>query len=182
MQFERTRLPEVVSITPQAFPDERGHFLEVWHERKFRLAGIEARFVQDNQSHSVRHVLRGLHYQLRHAQGKLVHVVRGAIFDVAVDIRRSSPTFGQWVGAELSEDNMRMLWIPPGFAHGYLALSDRATVQYKCTEHYAPEHERAIRFDDATIGIQWPLPAGVSPLQSPKDAAAPGLGDAECFA
>jgi dTDP-4-dehydrorhamnose 3,5-epimerase len=181
MHFEATRIPEVVLITPRAFEDERGHFFETWNQQEFWRGGIDASFVQDNHSHSIRHVLRGLHYQIRHAQGKLVRVAYGTVFDVAVDVRRRSPTFGQWVGAELSAANRKMLWIPPGFAHGYLALSDSVITLYKCTEPYSPEHERSVRFDDLDLGIKWPLPAGVSPLQSSKDVHAPTLATAECF-
>jgi dTDP-4-dehydrorhamnose 3,5-epimerase len=181
MQFEPTRLPEVVLIKPQGFSDARGFFFESWHEQKFVAAGISARFVQDNHSHSVRHTLRGLHFQIRQPQGKLVHVTRGEVFDVAIDIRRSSPRFGQWVGARLSDRNHHMLWVPPGFAHGYLALSDEIDFLYKCTDYYAPQHEHTIRWDDAQLGVQWPLPAGVTPTLSAKDAAAPLFKDAESF-
>lgn len=181
MLFETTRLSEVVLITPRTLRDERGLFLETWQEETFRRAGIDARFAQDNHSQSVRHVLRGLHYQIRHAQGKLVRVCHGAAFDVAVDMRRTSRTFGHWVGAELSDENRKMMWIPPGFAHGYLALSDSAAILYKCTEFYAPEHERSVRYDDPGIGIEWPLPAGTLPLLSRRDAGAPTLADAESF-
>jgi dTDP-4-dehydrorhamnose 3,5-epimerase len=182
MHFEATHLPEVVLITPHTFHDERGYFFESWHELAFRRARIDARFVQDNHSQSVRHALRGLHYQIQQIQGKLVRVAYGAVFDVAVDVRRSSPTFGQWVGVELSDQNRQMLWIPPGFAHGYLALTERVVALYKCTELYSPEHERSVRFDDPVIGIEWPLPDGVFPLVSPRDANAPTLANAECLA
>jgi dTDP-4-dehydrorhamnose 3,5-epimerase len=182
MQFQPTQLPEVVLIQPQVFGDERGFFFESWHERKFAAAGISARFVQSNHSHSVRHTLRGLHYQIHQPQGKLVRVTRGEVFDVAVDLRRSSPRFGQWVGVTLSDRNHQMLWVPPGFAHGYLALSEEIDFLYDCTDFYAPEHERSIRWDDARIGVRWPLPAGSSPILSPKDAQAPALAEAESFA
>jgi dTDP-4-dehydrorhamnose 3,5-epimerase len=182
MEFEPTRLPEVVLIKPRAFRDDRGYFMETWQEQKFAAADIQARFVQDNHSHSVRHTLRGLHYQIRQPQGKLVRVVQGAAFDVAVDLRRSSPRFGQWVGAELTAENHYMLWVPPGFAHGYLTLSDTIDFLYKCTDFYAQPHERAVRWDDPTIGIRWPLPSGVAPKLSPKDQMAPLLGDAETYA
>jgi dTDP-4-dehydrorhamnose 3,5-epimerase len=182
MEFEPTRLPEVVLIRPRAFKDDRGWFMETWQEREFAAAGIQARFVQDNHSHSVRHALRGLHYQIQQPQGKLVRVVQGAVYDVAVDLRRSSPRFGQWVGAELTADNHHMLWVPPGFAHGYLTLSETVDFLYKCTDFYAPTHERALRWDDPTLGILWPLPAGVAPQLSPKDQAAPLLGNAETYA
>ena len=181
MQFEPTRLPEVVLIKPRVFGDARGFFFESWHEGKFATAGIDVHFVQDNHSHSVRHTLRGLHFQIQQPQGKLVHVVRGEVFDVAVDIRRSSPRFGQWVGALLSAENHHMLWLPPGFAHGYVALSDEVDFLYKCTDFYAPQHERAIRWDDGEVGVQWPLPVGTLPTLSAKDAVAPQLKDAETF-
>ena len=181
MEFAPTRLPEVVLVTPRVFPDGRGYFMETWQEQKFGSAGIPARFVQDNHSHSVRNTLRGLHFQVRQPQGKLVRVVQGAAFDVAVDLRRSSPRFGHWVGVELSAENHRMLWVPPGFAHGYLALSETVDFLYKCTDFYAPAHERALRWDDPTVGVQWPLPAGVLPSLSDKDKAAPLLENAESY-
>ena len=181
MRFEPTRLPEVVLIKPRVFGDSRGFFFETGHQQRFAAAGIEARFVQDNHSHSVRHTLRGLHFQIQQPQGKLVHVTRGEVFDVAVDIRRSSPRFGQWVGALLSDSNHHMLWVPPGFAHGYVALSDEIDFLYKCTDFYAPQHERAIRWDDAQLGVQWPLPVGSAPTLSAKDAAAPLFKDAENY-
>lgn len=181
MRFEPTRLPEVVLIKPRVCGDSRGFFFESWHQQRFAVAGIEARFVQDNHSHSVRHTLRGLHFQIQQPQGKLVHVTRGEVFDVAVDIRRSSPRFGQWVGALLSDSNHHMLWVPPGFAHGYVALSDEIDFLYKCTDFYAPQHERAIRWDDAQLGVQWPLPVGTAPTLSAKDAAAPLFKDAESY-
>lgn len=181
MEFEPTEIPDVVLIRPRVFGDARGFFLESWEERKFAAAGITARFVQDNHSRSVQHTLRGLHYQIEHTQGKLVRVVRGAIFDVAVDIRRSSPTFGRWVGVELSEVNRHILWVPPGFAHGFLVLSDSADFLYRCTDFYSPAHERAIAWDDVDLAISWPLPAGGIPLLSPRDAAAVRFREAECF-
>ena len=181
MDFVPTRLPEVILIRPQVFGDERGYFSETWQERKFQAAGIAARFVQDNHSHSIRHTLRGLHYQISQPQGKLVRVVQGAAFDVAVDIRRSSPRFGAWVGVELTADNHQLLWVPPGFAHGYLALSAQVDFLYQCTDFYAQAYERAIRWDDPQLAIQWPLTAGVAPLLSPKDAEAPGFGAAEYY-
>ncbi|MGC8521212.1 MAG: dTDP-4-dehydrorhamnose 3,5-epimerase [Steroidobacteraceae bacterium] len=181
MEFEPTALPEVVLIRPNVFGDARGFFLESWERRKFASAGLDLDFVQDNHSHSARHILRGLHYQIRQPQGKLVRVTRGRVFDVAVDIRRASPTFGRWVGVELSAENHHMLWVSPGFAHGYLVLSDSADVLYKVTDFWAPEHERAIRWDDPTLGVRWPLPAGVQPVLSGKDAAAPYLEAAEVY-
>ncbi|MFQ5524305.1 MAG: dTDP-4-dehydrorhamnose 3,5-epimerase [Acidimicrobiia bacterium] len=164
------------------YRDDRGFFTESYHHAEFEEAvGHPVSFVQDNHSRSKRGVLRGLHYQLPPAaQGKLVRVVRGAVFDVAVDIRRSSPTFGEWVGYELSEDNFAQLWIPPGYAHGFLVLTDVADVLYKTTDYYAPDLERTIRWDDPNIGIAWPL-GGEAPILSPKDAAAPSLTAAEVF-
>jgi dTDP-4-dehydrorhamnose 3,5-epimerase len=181
MHFEPTRLPEVVLIKPRVFGDERGYFFETWQSAKFREAGIAHDFVQDNHSHSTRYTLRGLHYQIQQPQGKLVRVTRGEVFDVAIDLRRSSPRFGQWVGVTLTEANHQMLWVPPGFAHGYLALSERADFLYKCTDYYAPQHERSILWNDATLGVEWPIPAGISPTLSPKDALAPSFNAAESY-
>lgn len=181
MEFEPTALPEVVLIRPKVFGDARGFFMESWERRKFAAAGLDREFVQDNHSRSGRHILRGLHYQILKPQGKLVRVTSGTVFDVAVDIRRASPTFGRWVGVTLSAENHHMLWVPPGFAHGYLVLSDSADFLYKVTDFWAPEHERAIRWDDPTVGVRWPLPAGAQPVLSGKDAAAPLLGDAEVY-
>lgn len=176
MQVHSTRIPDVFLIEPLVFGDSRGFFLESYKEDVFRQAtGCTAAFVQDNHSRSAKGVLRGLHYQLPpFAQGKLVRVVRGAVFDVAVDIRLSSPTFGQWVGAELSEFNHRQLWIPPGFAHGFLTLTDTADFLYKTTQTYAPSCERAVAWNDVDIGIEWP-DVGCTPLLSGKDMAAPRL-------
>lgn len=181
MEVIPTRLADVVIIEPKVFADDRGYFLESWNARTFEGAGITAKFVQDNHSHSRQWTLRGLHYQIERPQGKLVRVTRGRVFDVAVDVRRSSPTFGQWVGVELDDQTHRMLWIPEGFAHGFLVLSPCADFVYKCTDFYAPQHERGIRWDDPDIGIEWPLPPGVTPLLSPRDAAASTLASAECF-
>ena len=181
MEFEPTAIPGVILVKPRVFTDARGFFFESWRQDKFEAAGISANFVQDNHSHSVRHTLRGLHYQIQQPQGKLVRVTRGEAFDVAVDIRRSSRHFGQWVGVHLSETNRHMLWVPPGFAHGYLALSETVDFLYKCTDVYAPQHERAIRWNDAAIDIQWPLPPGTNPLQSAPDATAPMFQHADYF-
>ncbi len=181
MIFEPMAIPVVVRIRPKVFGDERGFFMESWEQRKFAAAGLDLKFVQDNHSHSARHILRGLHYQIRQPQGKLVRVTSGRVFDVAVDIRRSSATFGRWVGAELSAENHHMLWVPPGFAHGYLVLSDSADFLYKVTDFWAPEHERAIRWDDPTIGVRWPLPSGERPILSGKDAAASAFASAELY-
>src|SRR5690606_22782685 len=181
MQLRPTRIPDVILIEPRVYGDQRGFFLESWNERSFVDAGLNLRFVQDNHSRSKQWTLRGLHYQVKQPQGKLVRVVTGAVFDVAVDLRRSSPTFGQWVGATLSAENHHMLWVPPGFAHGFLVLSEFADFLYKCTDFYAPEHERAVRWDDPDIGIEWPLPAGLTPLLSPKDSQAVPFRSAEYF-
>jgi dTDP-4-dehydrorhamnose 3,5-epimerase len=181
MQFEPTAIPDVILIRPRVFGDARGFFLESWEEKKFAAAGITAKFVQDNHSRSARHTLRGLHYQKPTTQGKLVRVVNGTVFDVAADIRRSSPTFGQWIGVTLSAEKHEMLWVPPGFAHGFLVLSESADFLYRCTDFYAPAHERAIRWDDPDLGVQWPLPPGVEPLLSAKDAIAGGFREADLF-
>jgi dTDP-4-dehydrorhamnose 3,5-epimerase len=178
----KTALPEVLLLEPKVFGDDRGFFMESFNQKVFDAAvGYHVDFVQDNHSRSTKGVLRGLHYQLPpNAQGKLVRAVAGAVFDVAVDMRKSSPNFGKWVGYELSEENKRMLWIPPGFAHGFLVVSASADFLYKTTDFYAPQAEGAVRFDDAAIGVQWP-DVGV-PLQlSGKDTGAPLLGNAVAF-
>lgn len=182
MEFIPTRLPEVVLIKPKVFGDQRGFFLESWQQQKFTEAGIDAHFVQDNHSRSSQWTLRGLHYQIQHTQGKLVRVTHGSAFDVAVDVRRSSPRFGEWVGVELSDDNHHMLWVPPGFAHGFLALSETVDFLYKVTDVYSPQYERTLRWNDPDVGIEWPLPAGVTPMLAPRDANASGIKDAEVFA
>jgi dTDP-4-dehydrorhamnose 3,5-epimerase len=181
MEFEPTAIPDVVLIRPKVFGDARGFFLETWEERKFETGGIDARFVQDNHSRSARHTLRGLHYQIQRPQGKLVRVVTGAVFDVAVDIRRSSPTFGRWVGVTLSAENHHMLWVPPGFAHGFVVLSESADFIYRCTDFYAPQFERAIQWNDPDLKVEWPLPEGTTPVLSAKDAIAPRFRDAEYY-
>ncbi|MCG5500801.1 dTDP-4-dehydrorhamnose 3,5-epimerase [Ectothiorhodospira lacustris] len=182
MEAKRLAIPEVVLLTPRVFGDERGFFYESFNARAFEAAvGVQAEFVQDNHSRSAKGVLRGLHYQLPpHAQGKLVRVVQGEVFDVAVDIRRSSPTFGQWVGAVLSAQNRRQLWIPPGFAHGFLTLSEVAEFLYKTTDFYAPECERCIAWSDPKIGIAWPFEG--EPVLSGKDQEGVPLVKAEVFA
>jgi dTDP-4-dehydrorhamnose 3,5-epimerase len=174
-----TELPEILVLEPRVFRDERGAFFETWKESTYRGVGVALAFVQDNVSHSVRGTLRGLHFQEPTAQGKLVQVLSGAVWDVAVDVRRGSPTHGRWVGLELDGENARQLWIPPGFAHGFYVLSERATFLYKCTAPYAPTHERSIRWDDPALAIRWPIPSGQRPLVSPKDGAAPTLADSE---
>ena len=180
MKVTPTAIPEVLEIEPKVFGDARGFFFESFNQKAFAAAtGMDLPFVQDNHSRSARGVLRGLHYQVKQPQGKLVRVVRGSVFDVAVDIRKSSPTFGRWVGAELSEENQRQLWVPPGFAHGFLVLSDSADFLYKTTDYYAPEHERCVAWDDPTLAIQWPQ--GPAPAVSAKDAAGTSFLDAELY-
>lgn len=181
MNVIETVLPGVLILEPKVFGDERGFFFESWNARLFReRTGVELAFVQDNHSRSRRGVLRGLHYQIRQPQGKLVRVACGTIFDVAVDLRRSSPTFGQWTGADLSEVNRRQLWVPPGFGHGFLVLSEMAEVLYKATDYYAPEHERSLLWNDPSVGVAWPL-EGISPVLSGKDAQGSPLEDCELF-
>lgn len=182
MEFVETDLPGVILIVPVVHGDDRGYFMETWQARQFRDAGIDAEFVQDNLSLSSKGTLRGLHYQIEQSQGKLVRVVSGEVFDVAVDLRKSSATFGQWVGHILSEENKQQVWVPPGFAHGFLVLSDTARFEYKCTAYYAPEHDRCIRWNDPDIGIEWPLSAGEQPVLSARDAASPFLQEAETYA
>ena len=181
MQILATDLPEVLLLEPRVFGDQRGFFFESWNRREFARRGLDVEFVQDNHSLSARGILRGLHYQVQQAQGKLVRVVRGAVFDVAVDIRRSSPRFGQWVGVELGEDNQRQLWVPPGFAHGFLVTGDSADFLYKTTDYYAPQHERCIAWNDPALAIRWPDVGGV-PQVSAKDAAGASLAEAQVFA
>ena len=182
MKFVPTDLPDVIRIEPTVHGDERGFFMETWQARRFHEAGIDGEFVQDNVSHSSKGTLRGLHYQIEHSQGKLVRVVQGEVFDVAVDLTKSSPHYGQWVGEVLSAENKHQLWVPPGYGHGFLVLSDTAEFEYKCTEYYAPEFERAIRWDDPDLGIEWPLLDGKQPVLSSKDAGAPFFRDAETYA
>ena len=180
MKVIPTEIPGVLVIEPRVFGDDRGSFFESWNQRAFDEAvGREVRFVQDNHSTSARHVLRGLHYQVQQAQGKLVRVVAGEVFDAVVDMRRSSPTFGRWVGEKLSSANRRMLWVPEGFAHGFVVLSESAQFLYKTTDYYAPEHERSLLWNDPAIGIEWPL-AG-APLLKPRDASGTPLAQAETF-
>jgi dTDP-4-dehydrorhamnose 3,5-epimerase len=174
MKLTPKEIPDVVLIEPDVFRDARGFFLETWHERKYAEGGITGPFVQDNHSHSRRGSLRGLHAQREHPQGKLVRVVDGEVFDVAVDIRRGSPTFGKWVADRLSGENLRQLWIPPGFAHGFCVLSETVHLEYKCTDFYDADDEIAIAWNDPEIGIDWPVS---DPTLSAKDAAAPGLRD-----
>ena len=179
MKITRTRIPEVAVLEPEVFADPRGFFLESYNQKTFEQIGLGQNFVQDNHSRSMRNVLRGLHYQLRQPQGKLVRVVSGSVWDVAVDIRCSSPTFGHWVGEELSAENKRMLWIPEGFAHGFIVTSDWADVLYKATDFYAPGGERSLLWNDPQLAIGWPLSG--EPLISQKDQAGLSLSQAELF-
>ena len=177
-----TEIPGLLIIEPKVFGDSRGFFYESFNRRMFReITGVDADFVQDNHSRSARGVLRGLHYQIKQPQGKLVRVTRGKVFDVAVDLRRASTTFGKWVGIELSEENNRQLWIPPGFGHGFVVLSDSADFLYKTTDYWAPEHERCIIWNDPDLGIDWPL-EGITPQLSAKDQQGKRLAEAETFA
>lgn len=179
MKVIRTSIPDVMILEPRIFEDGRGFFFESWNAREFGEVVNDAQFVQDNQSHSRRGVLRGLHYQIRRSQGKLVRVVQGHVFDVAVDLRKSSPTFGRWVAAELSEHNHRQLWIPAGFAHGFMVLSENAEFLYKTTDYYSPEDERCIVWNDPVIAISWPT--SIEPVLSTKDQAGSLFRDAELF-
>ena len=182
MNVIKTPLEGLLVLEPKVFGDDRGFFFESFNAKRFaELTGVSSEFVQDNHSRSAKGVLRGLHYQIQQAQGKLVRATAGSVFDVAVDIRKSSQTFGQWFGIELSAENKRQMWIPPGFAHGFVVTSDSAEFLYKTTDYWAPEHERAILWNDTAIGISWPPEIDV-PLLSGKDAAAALLADAEVFA
>lgn len=181
MRFTPTAIPDVVLIEPRVFSDARGFFMETWQMQKFAAAGIHVSFVQANHSSSKRWVLRGLHYQNPQPQGKLVRVLSGDVFDVAVDLRRSSKTFKQSVSVELSSENRRMLWVPPGFAHGFLVTGDHAEVSYYCTDYYAPQFERSVAWNDPGLNIGWPLPPNVAPILNDKDAAATSLDNAEYF-
>jgi len=181
MDFERLAIPEVVLIKPKVHGDDRGFFLETWRADSFERAAIGARFVQDNQSRSDKWTLRGLHYQLQQPQGKLVRVSRGEVFDVAVDMRRSSKTFGRYVVATLSDTNGHMLWVPAGFAHGFLVLSETADFVYKCTDYYAPRFERTVLWSDKTLGVDWPLPPGLMPNLSEKDKVGVPFEAAEAY-
>ena len=179
MHVTETAIPDVLMIEPKVFGDSRGFFFESWNARAFAAAGIDASFVQDNHSRSHSGVLRGLHYQIEHAQGKLVRVIEGEVFDVAVDLRRSSKTFGRHIAVALSAANRRMLFIPPGFAHGFLVVSDTAEFLYKTTDYWYPEHERTLLWNDAALGIDWPQ--GVVPALAAKDAAGVPLASADCY-
>lgn len=181
MKFIKQSIPDVVLLEPRVFGDARGFFMETWRADQFEAEGLPSTFVQDNFSRSTQGVLRGLHYQIQHPQGKLVRVTSGAVFDVAVDLRRHSKSFGHWVGAELSAANKRALWVPPGFAHGFYVLSDIAGFAYKCTDYYAAQFERSLRWDDPRVGIAWPLVKGQPPQLSVKDGAGELLQDAEIY-
>jgi dTDP-4-dehydrorhamnose 3,5-epimerase len=182
MKFVETPIDGVFVIEPQVFGDGRGFFMETWQERKFGDAGIDAAFVQDNHSRSKQWTLRGLHLQVAHTQGKLVRVASGSVFDVVVDLRLSSPSFGSWWGVDLSAENHRMLWVPPGLAHGILVTSPSADFLYKCTDYYSPADERTLAWNEPTLGVKWPLPEGVLPELSAKDARGSSLADIEKFA
>ena len=181
MNFQPTDIPEVILVRPRVFEDDRGFFMETFQARRFAEAGITAEFVQDNHSGSHRGARRGLHYPIRQPQGKLARVVAGEVFDVAVDLRRRSPTFGRWVGARLSAENKAQLWIPRGFAHGFYVLSDWAEVVYKATDFYAGEWDRTVLWNDPRIGIDWPVPAGQAPILSDKDTRGKTLDEAEVY-
>ena len=178
MKFETTPLEGVYLLKPRVFGDERGFFLESWNATTFANEGFDLKFVQDNHSRSCRGTLRGMHYQLEHTQGKLVRVTSGAVYDAVVDMRRDSPTLGQWYGAELNASDHHMLWVPPGFAHGFYVLSDFADFQYKCTDIYHPQSEISLAWDDAEVGIEWPIPEGEQPQLSEKDEKGLSFGEA----
>ena len=181
MNIVETAIPDVKIIEPRVFGDERGFFMETWSAKAFADAGLNLNFVQDNHSRSGQGILRGLHYQIQNPQGKLVRVITGSVFDVAVDMRKDSATFGQWVGVELSDTNHRMLWVPPGFAHGFYVMSEMADFVYKCTDVYAPEHERSLLWNDADIGVEWPLIKGIETQLSGKDVDGTPFKDADYF-
>ena len=180
MKFTPTTIPDVIKVEPAVHGDTRGYFMETWRENLFAEHGIPP-FVQDNQSGSTKGVLRGLHYQVQQPQGKLVRVLTGEIFDVAVDLRKSSSTFGQWIGETLTAENRTMFWVPPGFAHGFLVLSDSAEISYRCSDYYAPEHERSLAWDDPDLAITWPTEPGAQPSLSAKDWQGASLAEAETY-
>lgn len=181
MKFLETPIKGVLLIEPKVFGDARGFFLETWQSEKFREAGIDVGFVQDNHSRSTRWTLRGMHLQVKHTQGKLVRVTSGSVYDSVVDLRRGSPSYGRWWGTELSDQNHHILWVPPGLAHGMLVTSDCADFVYKCTDTYSPQHERTLAWNDPTVSIGWPLPAGVQPQLSAKDLLGKSFADIEKF-
>ena len=181
MKFHKTPIVDVILIEPQVFGDDRGFFMETWQALKFQASGIDANFVQDNHSRSTQWTLRGMHVQVAHTQGKLVRVTSGTVFDVVVDLRRSSPSFGRWWGTELSDQNHSMVWVPPGLAHGMLVTSASADFLYKCTDIYSPAHERTLAWDDKTVGIAWPIPSGIQPNLSAKDLKGQSFAEIEKF-
>ena len=181
MRFEPTSIPDIIQIHPQIHQDDRGFFMETYQAQRFGAAGLPFIYVQDNHSGSQHGTLRGLHYQIRQAQGKVLRVIVGEIYDVAVDLRRWSPTFGQWVGVMLSAKEKNQLWIPPGFAHGFYVVSEQSELVYKATDYYAPEWERTLLWNDPTLNISWPIPAGEEPILSPKDRQGKPLADAEVY-
>lgn len=181
MKFVETPLKDVFVVEPKVFGDARGFFIETWNAETFRQAGFDLTFVQDNHSRSTHGILRGLHFQTEHTQGKLVRVTSGEVFDVAVDVRRDSPTLGQWFGVSLSAENHRMLWVPPGFAHGFYVTSEHADFLYKCTDVYHPASEKTLAWNDPTVGIEWPVPPGETPLVSAKDAEGLAWNDVPLF-
>ena len=182
MKYTQLNIPDVMVIEPEIFKDHRGFFMEIFRDNEFRKTVCDINFVQENHSRSSKGILRGLHYQIKQPQGKLVRVILGEVFDVAVDMRKSSPFFGRWTGAVLSAENKKMLWIPPGFAHGFYVMSDDAEFTYKCTDYYAPEHERCVLWNDADIAIDWPIIPGLSLILSKKDEHGSILKNAEVFA
>jgi dTDP-4-dehydrorhamnose 3,5-epimerase len=182
MEFTATQIPDVIVIDPLVHEDRRGFLMETWHLGRFHSTGIDARFVQDVHSRSRQGTVRGLHYQIEQAQGKLIRVIRGEVFDVAVDLRRSAPTFGQWAAEILSEGNRKLLWMPPGFAHGFMILSDYADIEYRMTDYYAPEYARTVRWDDPDLAISWPVQGGRAPIMSDADAEAVAFRAAEVYA
>ncbi len=182
MKFHETPIADLILIEPQVFGDERGFFMETWQALKFKAGGIDADFVQDNQSRSTQWTLRGMHMQIEHTQGKLVRVAAGSVFDAVVDLRRGSPSFGRWWGIELSEQNHRMVWVPPGLAHGMLVTSASADFLYKCTDIYSPQHERTLAWNDPTVAIEWPIPPDVAPKLSAKDVKGQSFAEIEKFA
>jgi len=182
MEYTQLNIPDIILIQPRVFGDHRGFFMETFRDDEFRKNVTDVTFIQDNYSKSTQRILRGLHYQIKQPQGKLVRVISGEVFDVAVDIRKSSPFFGKWTGETLSAENKKMLWVPPGFAHGFYVLSNEAEFTYKCTDYYAPEHERCILWNDPSIAIEWPIITGLSPVLSKKDEDGLTLENAEVFA
>lgn len=181
MKYTKLNIPDVILIEPQVFGDERGFFMEIWRDDEFKSKVADFSFVQDNHSKSSQGILRGLHYQTKHAQGKLVRVISGIVFDVAVDIRKNSPFFGKWVGVTLSSKDRSLLWIPPGFAHGFYVLSKEAEFIYKCTDYYAPEYEQSIKWDDPTLAIKWPTLPDIKPLLSSKDEKGTSFNSAKVY-